>query len=196
MNAQRVILVTVLLLAGLVAVVAPPGALAKRSGKHCTLQVLEEREAEAKAPKIRCYKTAAAALAAATGGRVRLAADATPAEAAAALRTQSRGGVGTASADKTVIGLAYDWTEYRADSLFFWTTIPAGCSDGTVYSRPSLTTGWGGWNDRIESVMSFQGCYATVYEHSNQGGAQRTCNDCSTLGLLNNQVSSLRFARP
>jgi hypothetical protein len=51
------------------------------------------------------------------------------------------------------------------------------------------------WNDRYESGKGFSSCdHNKKFEHADYGGAVLTCTpNCSTYGVLRNEVSSLKW---
>jgi hypothetical protein len=95
--------------------------------------------------------------------------------------------VATAS---TTISIDYDSSGFSGTSLTWTVSNTAGCN-GFTYSAASMPTGW---NDRVSSSHSYGGCADNKHFHdSNFGGSGIICT-CSTMGTMNDQTSSERWA--
>jgi hypothetical protein len=103
----------------------------------------------------------------------------------------------------TVIAIMYDIVNYAGNSITHTAASSSGCLIGS-YGVPDYTQnpypGYGNWNDKIESSVDYANCNVTVvYEHTNYAGSLNPCaSPCSTMGLLNNNVSSniIRYSYP
>jgi hypothetical protein len=99
-------------------------------------------------------------------------------------------GAGLAPDATVVIGIEWDNTGYSGPNTTYETS--GGCT-----STRSWTVAYVGnfWNDRFESGKGFSGCNRNrKYEHSQFGGALLPCTpNCSTYGVLRNEVSSLKW---
>ena len=205
-----------LLVGGLLApLLAAEPVAARPRGKHCAAQAQEGHGGTAAATALKpdCYATFAEAVAAATGGRVRLARDAKPADLTD--RVLARGterGMRPAGASQTVIGLIYDLTNYgnggtAGASFIYWTTNPSVCRGGATMSVSNLDASNPWWNDRISSARTFQGCNARYYLHANFGGTSIAGTAANNYDIANfdgppaipgmsNNASSIRWFRP
>ncbi len=96
---------------------------------------------------------------------------------------------GTPSPDSSfALVVVYDGTNFTGASNGYFTTDGSICS-GQIYGYSSL----GSWNDRIESLETFNGCAATLYLNINYGGSSfGPVGAANTLGSFNNQASSMR----
>lgn len=194
-TAQRLVLATVLLLVGLVGAAAPNGAGAKGAGQHC---VVESASGVSAASNYQCFETFAEAVAAATGGRVRLDRGVRPSELTDRMLGQDAAsrGVGVASSGKAIVGLGYEDRSFGGRSVAFTTANLDGCRFGSSFSYRSLS---GFWNDEIESIRTFTGCTnAQVFFHANFGGTSQNCfESCATFrSRLVNEISSAKFSCP
>jgi hypothetical protein len=140
---------------------------------------------------MRCYGTFAAAIAAATNGRIQLD-PATPAEmlppTAVAANTQLTAAAASSPLTTVIIGIDYTGTGFGGSSFTWYQS--ASCGNYYVSSMPS------GWNDVIESVANYSGCGTTLYHDINFGGTSTSVGvdgAASTLGSFNNQASSQRW---
>ena len=205
-----------LLVGGLAAplLLAAPAA-ARPRGQHCAAQAQEEHagKAAARAPKAECYATFAEAVAAATGGQVRLGRNAKPGDLTDRVLAQGKErGVRPARASQTVIGILYDLTDFgnggtAGASFIYWTTNPNVCRGGATMWVSNLAASNPWWNDRISSARTFQGCNARYYLHANFGGtsiAGGVANDYDIANFdgppaipgMSNNASSIRWFRP
>ena len=99
-------------------------------------------------------------------------------------------GVGTMSS-RTVIGIDYKHANYGGLSLTWTAPNSVGCNTGFSYAAASMPSGW---NDRVSSAKTYGGCSTnTHYQHPSLGGSQHVCQ-CATMGVMNDQTSSERWA--
>lgn len=179
----------------LVSTFAPIGmggsAVAADGGQNCAVRLEPTGSGEGvgavlTAPvDLGCYETLADAVAVGTGGTVTL-----PAGTSAGELTQSMldsGGASTASS--FLLGIEYDDTSYGGSSLSYFAS---GDCVGTTWEDSYVGDTW---NDRFESGKGFSSCdHNKKFEHKQFGGAILTCTpNCSTYGVLRNEVSSLRW---
>jgi hypothetical protein len=157
------------------------------SPRHCVAQA----PTDGAAPTMRCYRTFAAAIAAASNGRIQLDPN-TPAEllppAAVAANTHAARADGVSPLTTVIIGIDYTSTGYSGSSFTWYQS--ANCGNYYTSSMPS------GWNDVIESAANYSGCGTTLYHDINFGGSTTSIGvdgSASTLGSFNNQASSQRW---
>lgn len=137
------------------------------------------------APVVQCFATFSDAMAAATGGRVRLPAAATPATVD---RRTLNSGAQPSSSD-FVIAIEYADFDFGGASTIFHSSTT--CNDSN-HAVPDLR--FFGWNDRISSALAFSGCNNSFhYENVNFSGAVIDCGTgCSNIGAaMNDQTSSI-----
>ncbi|MGX2993012.1 hypothetical protein JNUCC64_01750 [Streptomyces sp. JNUCC 64] len=154
------------------------------TGPHCV--------AQGETNKTTCYKTFREAVAAATGGRVT---DATQEKAARTPNFVDQVNKGADSrtsrtaASTTIQAVLYLEPNYAGSSIFL--TGPRSCkNDYTWDAEYSMPTGW---NDQVSSLRVFSNCHVNAFEHYGFSGAsQYFGTDAPWLGVLDNQISSLR----
>jgi hypothetical protein len=90
--------------------------------------------------------------------------------------------------------IAKHWANqnYTGDSYQLTVHGINGCNGGTKYQAPTMPPGF---NNEIESSKGFSGCNTLVhFQYKDYGGNKFTCSTaCSTLGSLNNAVSSMKY---
>ena len=157
------------------------------SPRHCIAQA----PTDGAAAVMQCYGTFAAAIAAASHGRVRLDPN-TPAEllppTAVAANIEAARADGAGPLTTVIIGIDYTAINYGGSSFTWYQS--AGCGNYYTSSMPS------GWNDVIESAANYSGCGTTLYHDINFGGSSTSIGvdgAASTLGSFNNQASSQRW---
>jgi len=92
-----------------------------------------------------------------------------------------------------LLGTYWDWGSYQGTSWSYWGSH--GCTSTSGWNLASLSTGFGGADNRFESSKSFSNCNQNRhFEHPNYGGASRLCTpNCSDLGAMIDHTSSLRW---
>lgn len=92
-----------------------------------------------------------------------------------------------------ILGTYWDNTSYGGSSWSYWGN--AACTPTSGFTLASLSTGFGGADNRFESSQSYSNCNQNRhFEHPNFGGATLLCQpNCSNLGIMNNNTSSLRW---
>jgi hypothetical protein len=138
--------------------------------------------------EIGCYSSASDAIYAGTGGEM------VPEQLAGDNLTQGTlDAYATPLASDYLLGREFDGTNYCciAAGQYVEYFASSGCGP-TVWQVANVGAGW---NDRFESGKGFSGCdHNKKFENENFGGAVLTCTpNCSTYGVLNNQVTSLRW---
>lgn len=104
-------------------------------------------------------------------------------------RSAAAAPVPSATAASYILAVVYDGLSYSGASNTYFTSNSAICS-GLSYGYPSL----GAWNDRIQSVDSYNGCLTTLYWDANYGGAAYGPVGSSTnIGNMRSNASSLRI---
>jgi hypothetical protein len=116
-----------------------------------------------------CYSTTAEALAA-SGGSLQ----STPA----------------APTSTVVIGIEWDNTGFTGSNVIYEVASTCTASQSWVLNYVGDT-----WNDRFESGKGYGGCnHNKKFENADFGGAVLTCTpNCNGYGVLNNEVSSLKW---
>lgn len=135
---------------------------------------------------LQCFATFSEAIFAATNGRVRLPASATP---ATVNERTLNSGAGLATSSDFVIAIEYQDSNHGGNSLIVPSSVTC---DGFDLSYASLSPF--GWNDKISSAFAFSGCNNSFhYEHDNFGGAVFNCfTNCDNLGAaMNDRTSSI-----
>lgn len=176
-------LLVLLCLAGILATGAFAAAAAPAE-QHCVVQL--DASGQGRSAPMQCYADEASAMSAATGQNV-TASDLATAEAVDAFVAKSN----ATTMASTVISIEYDGQNYSGSTLRYTVSNPNGCLDGSTYTDPDLYA----WDNRIESVRSYQGCTTTHYDYYNYGGSAFSCSaSCGSLGAMNNKTSSLRWS--
>jgi hypothetical protein len=94
---------------------------------------------------------------------------------------------GRAARASTVISIDYGQGNFAGNTLTWTVPNPSGCNRGNSYSAASMPSGW---NDRVSSSKSQNGCSRNDhFQNTNFLGAGITCT-CATMGTMNNQTSS------
>ena len=157
-------------------------------GRHCTAKIdpLQPGRKNSKISDVRCFNKFSDALAAATGGKVRVAHSFRPDDLA-------QDTLDTTTAD-TVIGIDYGNSNFGSSTYTWWTTHTAGCTDGTSYGGNLPSS----WNDEISSARGYGGCnHMNHYENANYGGSMISCRQdwtsCDTMGVMNDETSSVNL---
>ena len=179
------ILRTVLLGTLVLGVVTPARAA---ESQHCSYRLVPVAQAgtvtTAELELIGCFTTFEQAIEVGSGGSVDIAPTETP-----ATLTDGDLSVSVTAAD-ILIGTEYLGTSFGGNShdYFATTTCTALTTWQVAYVGDAL-------NDVFSSGKGFGGCDTNrKFEHSNFGGAVRTCTpNCSDYGTLSNEVSSLRW---
>jgi hypothetical protein len=137
-----------------------------------------------------CFDSYADSLFTATGGRLRVSADFQP----QALTQPILDGAMAPSGVLTNWVIGQDWEDtYRGgDVRTYWVSTSDAPCTGRTWEIDDLDLGWGA---KISSGEAFSGCDRFEHwEDVNQGGAVLTCQTyCATMGVLNDQTSSLRW---
>lgn len=140
----------------------------------------------------RCFPTFSAAIASATGGRVRLPVGASPLDVDEAM-LESPGGAGPGWRPHASHVIAVEFMYRRHGGSTLTVESPAACDTATLtLSLPP------GWNDVIASARTFGSCtHAYHYENSSFGGARVDCGRaCAELGEpLEHGISSIQWTR-
>jgi hypothetical protein len=152
-----------------------------------------EGETTSRVHSARCFSTFAEAMAYASGGRLKLAANASRDQYSLAELSASTAGV-------TIIGRDYEDPNYSCNIFgpcLDWTVNnDFGCTGGRNYVASSMPTVDGfNWNDQLSSTKAFAGCSRNQnFEHANYGGALRNClPNCATMGVMNDATSSKQW---
>jgi hypothetical protein len=97
---------------------------------------------------------------------------------------------GLAPTATVVIGIEWDNTGYSGANVIY--EVSGGCTSTRTWV---LSYVGDTWNDRFASGKGYAHCNKNKkFEHANFGGAVLVCTpNCSTYGVLNNEVSSLKW---
>ncbi len=174
-------------------VIAPAGSAGAGSatGRHCAYRLVPESHprphvVSARLEKVGCFSTFVDAVAAGSGGSIRLPLSTSPPQLTDGLIARS---TRTLAGDDTLIGTEWFSTNYGGASRNYW--APNACA-GTTYEVQYVHDAQ---NDAFESGKGFGGCDNNKkFADSGFGGAVLTCTpNCSDYGPLRNEVSSLRW---
>jgi hypothetical protein len=163
-------------------------------GTHCVSQLVPVGST-AKVPAPRCFGSFAEMISFATGGAVRLPADAT--RVTQAQLDVVRPMEGTVQPPfvapaNVVVGISYKDTGFSGDSWAHQAT--AGCDNDAGYEWQNATPFVGPdgtWNNAISSAEGFSDCTGRYWEFSNHTGAN-VDTDWSG-GAMNNATSSIKW---
>lgn len=88
------------------------------------------------------------------------------------------------------VATAWEHENYQGSSMMFASN--QGCyGNYNVYKYAELAYGW---NDRISSIQTFEGCRGLLYEHTYFGGSYtQRFNKLSKLGSMNDRASSAQI---
>ena len=179
-------LLTLVSVAALLLFSAPVDALAAGTapspGHHCVARAIPAGSSAA--PVVTCYATFAQSIRAATGGRVRLPADAMPGSV-----TPGQLNAGAATPDTTyVLSIDWDGTSFTGASLTW--SQSSRCGRFQAASMPS------GWNDRVSSVEAFSNCANSLFKNNNFGTPRYNIGrngSVANLGSFSNVTSSEKW---
>lgn len=166
--------------------VASPKAAGGNSEQHCvTILARAPVGQDSVVVDSRCFATFAEGFEYASAGAIEV-----PADLQAGDVTQTMAANASASGAPYLLGTYWDAQWYFSWSWSWWAS--SGCTP---------TSGWqvsyvgSDQNDRYESSKSYSGCNQNRhFEHSNFLGASLLCTpNCGTLGVMNNNTSSLRW---
>jgi hypothetical protein len=179
---QRMLLLVLSLALVLFGGTAASAASAKpgRPGGHfCVARAVPSGSTSA--ASVTCYRTFAASILAATGGRVRL-----PAHAAPGSVTPTELNAGPAvQVTQFVLSIDYQNSNFTGSTLT-WTQA-SRCGSFQAGSMPA------GWNDVVSSVAAAGGCATTLFWNNNFGSPTDPIGrngSISGLGVFNDQTSS------
>lgn len=162
------------------------GASPASNAQSCVnrLELVAAGSPEAKVVSSICFTSFARAWGYVTHGRVAL-----PSDLRAENVTQAMVDA-AASPTSVVLGIDWDGSSYTGANVV-WE------ASNTCTTTQSWTVTYVGntWNDRISSAKSYGGCHTfNHFEDGGFGGAVQQCKpNCSTMGVMNNQTSSLSW---
>lgn len=105
----------------------------------------------------------------------------------AAFRAATTAASTTAGDEVFLLATGYDNVNYGAPSVTYVTSNPSICN-GIWHTFPSL----GVWNDRFESLESYNGCVTYLYDSTNFGGTEYGPITASPdLGSFNNRARAM-----
>jgi hypothetical protein len=177
---RRALLLSVVLM--LVTPVAANAASSSGKQQHCIVQA--QAVGTTGQSTVRCYATFAAAIKAATSGRVNLRNATTSREVSST--ELSEGPYSTLST--YILSVDYHDANYSGSTLVIYQSAPCG-----YYQSSSMPSGW---NDVVSSVIDHSGCATTLYQNSNFGGAVYRIGvngSAASLGSFNDQTSSQKW---
>lgn len=166
-------------------VVASPTSGAK-SEEHCVvfLEPMESGQEASEASVPTCFTTFSDAILLATSGTVQL-----PEAARGDMLTDQLLQANATESSAVVVGI--DWAEpyYGGSSYVFSTTAwNSGCAGNHAYASYVMPSGW---DNRVSSARGYSSCNGVHYENTFYNGTIRYCGPCSTMGLMDNQTSSV-----
>lgn len=160
------------------------------SQSHCVQQLAPLRRGQKTSDVLsfHCYSTFAEATAAATGGRVHLASNASAAQVRAAINASN---TAVSPNDTYTLSIEYwDWA-YQGATLTLTGSFP--CNPFVTYGVSYVGDTF---NDEISSSMGFNACNHVIHwQDANYGGASLDCNSsCYAIqGAMNDQTSSIQL---
>lgn len=89
-----------------------------------------------------------------------------------------------------LLGIKYIDANFSGRTLTLYGTTGNGCTTDGPYDNLHLAGI--GWGDTISSARAYSGCTAVYWENGGLTGAQYLCG-CSSLGVMNDETSSIRF---
>ncbi|CAD5990651.1 hypothetical protein [Agreia sp. COWG] len=94
----------------------------------------------------------------------------------------------TAAAATYLLMTGWDGISKTGDSKSYFTSNANVCNTGLIYGFAGLAT----WNDRFESIQSFNGCRTTLYDDIEfEGAVTAPIAESNDLGTFRNRASSL-----
>jgi hypothetical protein len=154
--------------------------------RHCVVRIdpVKPGQSASRVYDLRCFATFAQAITAATGGRVHLPANTSPAQ----LTDQVLSPQGVTAAP-FVIGIDYkDW--FYGGTSVTWQSDSSGCTSGLWFWSNTMPAGF---DNQLSSTRAFSNCnHNTNWENTGQTGAEVICTpDCSYVGdTMNDRISS------
>ena len=168
----------------------------KSAASHCVEQLSPVRAGQTASDvqSFKCYATLSASIAAATGGRIHLPANASSQSVSQALQGLSRANAISPNI-LNVVSVLFKDANFGGDSLTVQTT-GAPCSSTIWYGLQSLNDGKG-WDNVISSFRSYYGCaWTRLFANSNYTGASQCYQgpSVSNVGpVMNDQTTSITF---
>lgn len=153
------------------------------AGGHCTLGLAPTGTTAPGAGTVRCFATLSDAVAFATGGAIRL-----PADAEVVTDAQASSAVGVAT--NPLLGIEYKDSSYRGSTWTLYGTSGSGCYGGVSYGFYHISRF--GWGDTISSAKAYSGCTGVHYEDGDASGSTYNCT-CSSMGVMNDETSAIIF---
>jgi hypothetical protein len=168
----------------LVAPTAASAATAANSGtqRHCIAKAVPLGESAS--PKIQCYGTFAAAIRAATKGRVSL----SDAITSRKITESELGSASDAPDTNYVLSVDYWDAYYQGSTLTWYQTSTCG-----YFQASPMPPGWG---DKVSSVIAYSGCATTLFWDTGFGQPTYLIHvdgRAATLGAFNDKTSSQKW---
>jgi hypothetical protein len=180
----------------LVAVAVGPASAAPRTptadpaGAYCSTKLEQTAAGDTRIVQTECFDTYADALAVATGGRLHVGRE----FRSSALTQRVLDGAASPATLLTdwVIGQDWEHNDRGGRVRTYWVSTSNAPCTGRIWEIDQLDLGW---DTIISSAQGFSGCDRFEHwEDPDQQGAVRTCSTyCSSMGVLNDQTSSLRW---
>jgi hypothetical protein len=169
-------------------VLAPAASAAERRSEsragHCVARLSEPDRltGASEVTSLTCFRSFAAAIRHATGGRVVLAETARPADVTDAM-------LAPAGPEATVV-IGIDWEHTNQGGLGRIWEASGGCAVGQAWIVNQIEAAW---DNRISSGKGYNNCNRFEhYDNPNRTGALIACTDyCATMGIMNDKSSSL-----
>lgn len=177
---QRALSLTVVLL--LVTPAAAEATSTSAKQQHCVAQA--QPVGAGTQAKTQCFATFAAAIKAATGGKVNLG------NATTSRRVSSTELSASQDSLTSTYVLSVDYHDANFSGSTFTWVAAAPCGYYLTGSMPS------GWNDVVSSVADYSGCATTLYHDANFGGSTYRIGvngSAASLGSFNDQTSSQKW---
>lgn len=165
----------------------------RENGESCVVDTTQPEESQV------CYDSFSDAIYAVTDGEINLPRNAdgndlSNADVMAAQHSFSRRreeGDDLDREGRTISGVLWIDAIYNGDSRIF---TGSNCRHGDKTDVPRLHARL--FNDVASSAKGYSNCDANLFEHDDFGGAKLKCEQhCQHLGVLNDEVSSVRFKK-
>jgi hypothetical protein len=91
------------------------------------------------------------------------------------------------AAAATLLGAEYDGSGFTGGAWFVYGG-GASCNAGASYGFASI----GGWDNRISSARTYNGCQSRHYDGTSYTGSSWLCW-CSSMGTMSNRTSSIYY---
>lgn len=186
MVVQRCMVIVAFAFAGVLVPSIAEGMESVEGEEHCVvfLEPIKPGQEASGASSPTCFTNFSDAIFFATSGTVRL-----PAAARGDALTDQLLREEATSSSAVVVGI--DWADpyYQGSSYVFSTTAwSSGCAGNHAYGSYVMPAGW---DNRVSSAKGYSSCRGVHYENTYYNGTIHYCAACATMGIMDNQTSSV-----